>query len=449
MSRLRDSAAYRIAFTYSAAFALATIVLGTIVYLVAHAAFARQLDARIAADARDLVSIYRSEGSGEFREAITAREARGTASSLGYALFDTRGRRIAGSMDTARPQPGWRNIVFVDPREGNDPARALVVDIPEGRLVVAADREPLEQIDATVLKLFGMAFVVVILMGIGGALLLGGYLRMRIGRITTTADAIISGDMAQRMPIGPRNDEFDRLSRTLNAMLDRIASLLDNLRQVSGDVAHDLRTPLAQLRNHLERAAAGPNDPNAQRLALQAAITRCDEVLALFAAILRISEVEGGGLRRAFGKLDLTVLVTELCESYAPAVEDGGRTLDWAIEPDVAIEGDRELVAQAIINLLDNAQLHTPAGAAIQVQLQNGANEVRLTIADDGPGVPPEDCAQIIKRFTRLETSRSTPGHGLGLNLVSAIAAAHGARLVLGDNRPGLLATLVFARHGE
>jgi signal transduction histidine kinase len=252
--------------------------------------------------------------------------------------------------------------------------------------------------------------------------------------------------MTQRMPVGPRDDEFDRLSQTLNAMLERITGLMDNLRQVSGDLAHDLRTPLARLRNGLERALAGPQDAASQRLALQDAVARTDEVLGLFAAILRISEVEGGSVRRSFRRLDLSGLVTELCESYAPACEDGGRPLTWAIEPGVAIVGDRELVAQAVINLLDNAQLHTPQGSQIHLRIDVQEDGVSLAISDDGPGIPAGDRDRVVRRFTRLEASRSTPGQGLGLNLVSAIAAAHEARLLLGDNHPGLVATLVFRR---
>lgn len=445
MTRARDSAAYRIAFTYSAAFALATILLGAIVYFAAHAAFVRQLDRHISDVSHELVSAYRREGMGELREAITAREARGSSDELGYALFDAAGIRIAGSLTTPMPPAGWTNISFLDAREGPDPARAYSENIGGGmRLVVAADREALEAIDGTILALFGIAFVLVILIGIGGALLLGGYLRRRIGRIGATADAIISGDMHQRMPIGPRNDEFDSLSQTLNAMLDRIAALLDNLRRVSSDVAHDLRTPLARLRNRLERALTEPDDPALQREALHAAIDQTDDVLKLFAAILRISEVEGGGVRQVFATVDLSVLVTELCESYAPAVEDGRRTLDWTVEPGIAIDGDRELLAQAIINLLDNAQLHTPAGTSIGVALESGQRGIRLTVGDDGPGVAAADRERIASRFTRLEGSRSTPGHGLGLNLVSAIAAAHGARLEIADNTPGLAVSLVF-----
>jgi signal transduction histidine kinase len=445
MASRRHSAAYRIAFTYSGVFALATIALGMFVYFTANAAFERQLDARIEAESNELVADYRAEGPGELRTTIATREGGNVKNRLGYAVFDANGSRVAGALATPKPALGWRRIQFLDARGGANRARALAVDLPDGtRLVVAADSDALEQIGRTILTLFAIAFCVVIAMGIAGALILGGYLHEKVGRIAMTAEAIISGDLLQRMSIGPRDDEFDHLSRTLNRMLDRIAGLLDNLRQVSGDIAHDLRTPLTRLRNHLERALGGPEDASAQRAALLAAIERTDEVLALFAAILRISEIEGGGVRRSFARVDLTELVTELCEMHVPAIEDGGRRFSWSVQPGIAIEGDRELLAQAFINLVDNAQVHTPAAASIDVRLTREGGAVKLAVSDNGPGVPPADREQIVKRFTRLETNRSSPGHGLGLNMVAAIASVHRARLLFEDNAPGLIATLIF-----
>lgn len=440
-----NSAAYRIAFAYSAAFAIAILILGILVYLFAHAAFVGQHDTRVAEVSSELVASYRDEGVHEVREMITARDSLASASDLRYALFDGEGRRIAGSLDTASPELGWSDTVFTDEEGEADPARAFTTGLGNGfRLVVASDSDTVEQIDQTILTLFLAGFAVVLALGFIGALLLGGYLRRRIGQIGNAADAIISGDMAQRIPVRPRNDEFDQLSLTLNAMLDRIAALLDNLRQVSGDLAHDLRTPLARLRNRLERALGEPENSGAQREAIEAAIAQSDEVLAIFAAILRISEVEGGA-HQAFADIDLSKLTAELCESYALAIEDSDRLFGSEIEPGIVMEGDRELLAQAISNILDNALHHTPRGTLIRLNLRSDERNVRLTISDDGPGVPENALKTIAKRFTRLESSRSTPGNGLGLNLVSAIAAMHGATLSFVNTKPGLSVTLRFS----
>jgi signal transduction histidine kinase len=445
MLRRLNSAAYRIAFTYSVVFALATIALGLFVYLTANAAFESQLDARIEAESNEIVARYRGNASRDLRNDIDNRESNNGKNRLGYAVFDAHGTRVAGDLMTPRPGPGWQQLEFVDPVDGPDQARALAVDLSDGsRLVVAADTDPLEQIDRTILLLFEVAFCVVVTLGIGGGLVLGGFLHRKIGRIAQTAEAIISGDLLQRMSIGPRNDEFDQLSSTLNRMLDQNAALLGNLRQISGDIAHDLRTPLTRLRNHLERALAGPRGAVAHRAALRSAIEQSDEVLALFTAILRISEIEGGRMRRSFARVDLTSLVTELCEMGVPASDEGTRKFTWDVQPNVAIEGDRELIAQAFINLINNAQVHTPADAAIHVQLTSDESHARLAVTDSGPGVPVTDRERIVKRFTRLESSRSRPGHGLGLNMVAAIASVHRARLVFDDNAPGLIVSLLF-----
>jgi len=247
------------------------------------------------------------------------------------------------------------------------------------------------------------------------------------------------------VPVGRRGDEFDRLAGLLNAMLNRIAALLENLRQVSTDVAHDLRTPLARLRNGLESGLRHDLVPDQRDEAIEQAISRSDEVLSLFAAILRLSEIEAGQLQQAFRPVDLGQLTREMGESYALAIEDGGRQLVCELTEVAPILGDRELLAQALINLLDNAQFHTPSGTRIDMTLQRAGDRVRLTVADNGPGVNDQDRVRLTRRFARVDASRSRPGHGLGLSLVSAIADIHRGRLVISDNQPGLAVTLDFA----
>lgn len=447
MRDLRTSAAYRIAFTYSAVFIAAIILLGAVVYFAADASFRHQQDASIAKETSDLVRSYRDEGLPELLETVSKRVASSSTSAFGYALFDTSGRRIAGSLVTSRPPAGWSNITFRDPREGPDPARALSTPLTDGKLlVVALDTEALETIDRTILGLFAGALLLFVAVGIAGALLLGGYLRNRLERVSDTAFAIVAGDMGRRIPVGPRGDEFDRLASSLNSMLDRITLLLENLRQVSSDVAHDLRTPLSRLRGELESALVGPADLEAYRKAVERALERSDELLALFAAILRISEVEGGALAASFGPVDLSGLIADLCDSYVPAVSDEGRALHCDVVPGIRLWGDRELIAQAVINLLDNAQRHTPPDTHITVELKHDVTGNRLVVADNGPGVAPEDRDRIVRRFVRLQDSRTTPGHGLGLNLVAAIVAAHGGTLSFADNRPGLRAIIHLPR---
>ena len=217
----------------------------------------------------------------------------------------------------------------------------------------------------------------------------GGYLRRRLRSISGTAEAIIGGDIRERMPVSARGDEFDQLASTLNRMLDRIEGLLENLRQVSSDVAHDLRTPLARLRNRLEQGTSA--DGTVDAAVLEDAIVEVDEVLSLFSAILRIAEVESGETRRFFAPVDLSALAAELAESIAPVVDRQRPNHAWSIEPGLTVKGDRELLSQAGINLLENAQRHTPAGTIIRLTLTSAGSVACLQVVDNGPGVAKAD----------------------------------------------------------
>jgi len=443
MRKWRASAAYRIAFANLGAFLIGLVLLGSLVFFAMHIAFTRQLDATISDETRTLVDEYHADGPREMGEAIAERERSRSPQRLMYAVFGPDGRRIYGSLQTSRPTLGVHDLQFIDPIEGPDAGRGLAVDLsPNERLLVASDREWIERIDRTLLELFGAAFIAACLLGFGSALILAKYLQRRLRMISGAAEAIIAGDIRERMPLSSRRDEFDQVAATLNRMLDRIEGLLENLRQVSSDIAHDLRTPLSRLRNRLER---GGNE-NAQATVADA-IRQVDDLLSLFAAILRIAEVEAGETRRFFATVDLSELATELAESFAPSVEDDKRTLLSSIEPSVMLEGDRELLAQAFINMLENAQRHTPEGTVIRLTLVTAGNSACFQVRDNGPGVPKPDLSRITKRFARVESSRKTPGYGLGLSLVQAVGKLHRGRLILRNEQPGFSATLELPRN--
>ncbi|WP_308517981.1 HAMP domain-containing sensor histidine kinase [Sphingomonas flavescens] len=407
-----------------------------------HIAFTRQLDSMVSDEAQTLVDEYHSGGDGELAEAIIVREASSSPTHMMYGVYAPDGRRIHGSFPAGRPSLGLQQIAFRDDSEGPDKARAMVVDLsPSERLVVAVDSDWLETIERIIIIIFSIAFIGACLLGFAGSVFLGSYLRRRLYSISHSAQAIIGGDIRKRMPVGANRDEFDELAATLNRMLDRIEGLLDNLRQVSSDIAHDLRTPLARLRNRLERGVSG--DASA---AVEEAISQVDDVLSLFAAILRIAEVEAGETRRFFRSVDLSALATELAESFAPSVEEQNRTLLWSVEPDIKVTGDRELLAQAFINLLENAQRHTPDGSIIRLTLVVAGRSACLSVRDNGPGVPTGDLPRITKRFARVESNRSTPGYGLGLSLADAVAKLHKGRLVLRNEKPGFSATVELPR---
>jgi signal transduction histidine kinase len=269
-----------------------------------------------------------------------------------------------------------------------------------------------------------------------------GFLR-RVDSITRTAAAIIEGDLSQRIPIRGTNDDLDRLSTTLNQMLNRITELMESLRQVSNDIAHDLRTPLARLRHKLEEAQALSSGPE-QISMLEASIAVTDEVLDTFAALLRIAQVEAGTRRAGFQTVDLSEVFENVAHAFDAAAEAEGNTLICNVQAGLVIQGDKELLTQMLANLLENAIRHTPAKSRIEIKLARDASGLVGSVEDDGPGVPAEEHEHIFRRFYRLERSRTTPGNGLGLAIVAAIANVHNIRLTIVDRAPGLSITMRF-----
>lgn len=439
MHRIMRSAAYRIAFLYALGFAGATLALGLVIILASHIALTRQLEGQIVQEAQALQTEYRLEGFREVAFAIREREHSASANELRYAVFAPDGRRITGNLVASRPPLGWSDLSFEDPVEGPDLARSWATDLGgKFRLVVAADKSVVDRVDRQLVVIVLIAFAVILMLSLVGALFLGAYLRRRLSAISQAADRIMAGDLARRVPDGGMGDEFDALALSLNRMLDRIADLVENLRQVSSDVAHDLRTPLARLRAHLEESLDADIEDGLHRQRLEFALLQTDKVLSLFGAILRISEIEDGRRSASFRDFDLSALIDDIADSYILPVEAGGRTLTVHVPPTIIVPGDKELVAQALINLLDNAQIHTAEGTRIVVGLERHDDRASVYVSDDGPGVPFNAQQAIFRRFVRLDPSRSIPGHGLGLNLVAAIVSAHGGTIDVRDNSPGL-----------
>ncbi len=415
-------------------FALTTLAIGVIAYVATHEALEQQLDHRIATETAALID-EGDDGPEGVAVAIRRREAARSTASLDFLLVDPDGRTVAGSLGATVPAlPGYVELLPYERNGEQRIAQSLTTLLPGGhRLLVAADRAPIDEMDRSLLKLFVGTFGLMLVLGIGAAWIVGTVTRRRLASIHGTAQAIIGGDLGQRVPVSGAGDEFDDVAVTLNRMLDRIGLLIDNLRQVSSDVAHDLRTPLTRLHNRLDEALA-TDDREGQRGAIAAASAQSRELLDIFAALLRIAEVEGIGSQAHFKPLDLSALVEGVDETYRPDMEASGHSLTADIAPDITLHGDRRLMQQLLTNLLDNALSHTPAGTTVHLSLTLSGGRTLLVVTDDGPGVADGEGARLFQRFARGERSRTSDGHGLGLALVAAIAAAHGgsARLMPG-----------------
>ncbi len=301
------------------------------------------------------------------------------------------------------------------------------------------------------LREFSLAtMAVIIAVSVGLALImgwrLGRALLARIDLINETAERVTGGELSHRVPLSGQDDEFDELAGHLNSMLTRIEALLIGMRQVTDNIAHDLRRPLARMRNRIEVTLLDSRENEEYRQAMQETMSDADELMQTFSALLEIAQAEAGSYRGEWGRVDLSTLLQELYELYKDQAAEHQREFAADIEPDLNVTGNRQLLAQMITNLLDNAFKFTRTGDMIRLEAHCQAEKIQLCISDNGPGIPADQRAQVIHRFVRLESARSTPGNGLGLSLVKALVDLHKAGLQLEDNRPGLRVIISFNR---
>lgn len=451
--RVYRATTFRLAMINVALFSVAVLVMFGIVYRSTVRSLDEQTENEIRAELTALVGERSTEGVSGLIDAIE-RRIDGDRSGAFLLLQGHDGKRLAGNLPMMVPRDGWTNLPPpVDPitnrRHTEHVIRALERVFEDGSLlVVGRDTHPLRQLREIIVR----GFVYCSLATIAVALCIGlftssGVLR-RLRAISVASGEIISGDLSRRLAVGKRGDEFDELASQVNAMLERIQSLVEDLQQVSNDIAHDLRTPLTRLRHRLELAllsGACPRSPVCPVSdEISGAIAEADALLATFGAMLRIAQIESGSRRAGFRKFDLSRLMLGLIETYALVAEDAGHRLHSEIAIDVVIHGDAELLTQAVVNLIENAIKHTPQGSLISVSLVVVSGQTAMCVADNGPGIPSSERARVCKRFVRLEASRSTTGNGLGLSLVAAVARLHRANLLLEDNFPGLRVTLQF-----
>jgi signal transduction histidine kinase len=283
----------------------------------------------------------------------------------------------------------------------------------------------------------------VLVLALVGGVLMSLSAQRRVSAINRTARQIIGGDLSQRVPVTGSRDEYDSLAVSINAMLDQIESLLESVRHVGDSIAHDLKTPLTRLRNRLEKlAVAGAVDPSD----LEQCVGESDRLLATFNALLRIARIESGAYRAAFGKVDLAGILRDVCDLYQPAAEDRHVSLHYDATHPVEIFGDRELLAQAVTNLLDNAIKYTSAGGQVEVTIEVAEQACRLVVRDTGPGIPLGEIDNVQRRFVRLDGARSEPGNGLGLALVRAVVDQHRGRLQIENRSPGLEVSIELSK---
>ncbi len=446
--RLFHSSTFRLAVLYMALFSTSVLLLLGFIYWSTAGYMVRQTDATIEAEVVGLAERYDRTGLPGLTALISERMAREPGSPILYLLADRNFQPLLGNLDHwpkgNEPKTGWLSFRLEDDRHPagkGHPARARLFNLEGGfLLLVGRDVNELEKIQQLIAStlVWGLAITVVLAL-LGGTMISRRFLR-RIESINDTCRDIIYGDLSRRIPVRSADDDFDQLAGNLNNMLDQIEALMAGVRQVSDNIAHDLRTPLARLRNRLEALREQVTEEGPRELLDQAA-AEADGLLATFKALLRIGQIESGSRRAGFTEIDLAALLQDVTELYEPLADEKGQHIELELAASEPIRGDRDLLFQAFANLLDNAIKYTPENGRIRIELTG----TQVSVADNGPGIPEEARDKVFQRFYRLEQCRTTPGNGLGLSLVAAVSNLHNARIRLEDNEPGVRVILNFS----
>jgi signal transduction histidine kinase len=449
MPSLTRSTAVRLAFSYAILFIISSLLLTGFLWWRTARYLDREIDAVIIADGQAIADRLRDFGLPGAIETIDERVEHAHDEHAIYLLVDPTLSRIAGNLQAwplaVRSSPGWYDINLE--RDGNlHVTRALFALLPGGyRILVGRDVQDRVEVRGLIVDSLIWASLGALILAVLGGLLMRRAILRRVEAINRTASAIVSGDLTHRVPTQGSSDEFDQLARTINAMLEQIERLIEGVRNASNVVAHDLRTPLTELRTRLETLIRTRPAQEATYDEIQKAVGDIDRIVRVFNALLRLAEIDSGVRRAGFRQVDLASVVTELTELYEPLAEDKGIALHVDDPPAISVHGDPDLLAQAIGNLMDNAIKYTPCEGAVSLHMAiDAADRAEIVVADNGPGIPDADKARSMERFYRGNRAKDTEGIGLGLSVVDAIARLHGGSLALQDARPGLVATMTL-----
>ena len=461
LGKLLRTTAFKLTLVYLGMFVLFAASLLGYFALNTRRLITEQITATVNGEVNGLSEQY---GQGGLRRLVTVVDVRSRrpGSSL-YLVTTPSGEGLAGNVGSLEPgvldRPGWLETYYhrLESSEGAE-HRALVrvVQLPGGfHLLVGRDLDERERLFGIVVNAGQWSLALVIVLGLLGGFFVSRRVLSRIDAMTGTAQTIMAGDLSGRLPVAGTGDELDRLADNVNAMLERIEALMRGLKEVSDNIAHDLKTPLTRLRNRCEQALRSASGEASYRAALEATIAESDDLIRTFDALLMIARAESGQARENMTEFDASEIARDVGELYEPVADEKGIALKIDAAAAAPVRGNRELVSQALANLIDNAIKYAGSNgkvngipAEIVVKAGNDGERITLSVADRGPGIPDADRGRVVERFVRLEQSRSEPGSGLGLSLASAVARLHGGELKLEDNHPGLRTTIALPRAG-
>jgi signal transduction histidine kinase len=455
LGQLLRTTTFRLTAVFIAIFIVFAVLLLAFITFQSSIVIQRQQTADIDHEVQELTDLQAKQG---LRAVAFALDKLATAPGPGiYYLGDGNGQMIVGNVSAFPPSVlreegvhsfDYKRVRAFDADNAEDAAGFAVVRsvrLPSGLMLIVG-RDVVERRGFTAIIFQGFFFGVLgilVLSILAGAITARRVLR-RIDAINATTSTIMTGNLSERVPVTRANDEFDGLATNLNAMLERIEGLMQGLKEVTDNVAHDLKTPLTRLRGKAEQALRG-GDSEAQREALEATITESDKLIRTFNALLMIARAEAGTPSGAFGEVDVSAAVADVAELYGPVAEDAGLELDTDVTEGIRLRANRELLGQALVNLVDNAMKYGKAedgGGRITIGVREQGGRVLIEVADNGPGIPEGDRQRVLERFVRLEKSRTEPGSGLGLSLVAAVARLHKGSFRIEDNAPGVRAVI-------
>jgi signal transduction histidine kinase len=451
MRRIGTSVAFRLALGHAVLGIASISVIAALFYFGTVGVLARNIDAKLRAVSARLSEQFHTRGAEGLQREIERLLADGVEQDTEvYLLVGPDGRKLAGNLD------GWVPVASASgrledrsvTRDGQPSvSRVLPVVLPDGTtLVVGRDLRDRLEIEGLVWRALATGGFFAVVMAILGALLFRRRLEARLAAIRHTAREIEAGDLSRRIPGSGYDDEFERLGREINQMLDWIEHLMDGIRHVSNAIAHDLRTPLGRIRGQLDEALRPGHGDAELTITARVAIEHIDELMRVFDRLLQIAEAESGTRRQAFAPVPLEAVIADIVELYDAEAEERGITLIAEVDSAAATLGDRSLLASAVANLIDNAIKYAGEAATVRVRTTHERDTVSIIIEDNGPGIPPGERPRVVERFYRIDRSRSVAGNGLGLSIVSAIASLHWGALRLEDASPGLRAVLVLPR---